>query len=150
MDAILDADSLRFVQHLASVGEPIAIRRLLMLSTANITMLAKCVGITHDSPDDPALQSLRANVFTMFQLGGTGGIEVYFDSRLLEWVGMGHRHATIAALYERVHNGLILSKFNASKARLDEERARGVDPRSGRNLGWAEEMLLMMEEDELN
>ncbi|KAJ3349794.1 hypothetical protein GGF32_005279 [Allomyces javanicus] len=149
MDAILDGESLRFVRHLVSTaGETVEIRRHLMLYTANI-MLAKCFGITHDSPDDPALQSLCADVLTMFQLGGVGGIEDYFDSRVLEWIGMSHKRATIAALYERVHKGLILTKLNAFKARLDEEKARGEDPRANRDLCWAEELLLTMEEDEL-
>ncbi|KNE67960.1 hypothetical protein AMAG_13141 [Allomyces macrogynus ATCC 38327] len=98
MDEILDAELMQFVRHLVSTaGEPIGIRRHLMLYTANI-MLAKCFGITHDSPDDPALQSHCADVLTMLQLDGVGGIEDYFDSRALEWIGMSRKGATIAAL----------------------------------------------------
>ncbi|KAJ3364626.1 Cytochrome P450 2J2 [Allomyces arbusculus] len=85
----------------------------------------------------------------MFQLGGVGGIEGYLDSCVLEWVEMSHKRATIAALYERVHNGLILNRLDAFKARLDEEKARGEDPRTNRDLCWAEGLLLTMEEDEL-
>ncbi|KNE67967.1 hypothetical protein AMAG_13145 [Allomyces macrogynus ATCC 38327] len=149
MDAILAAESLRFVQHLlAKTGEPVEIKQYLMLYTANI-MLAKCLGITHDSPDDPALESLCADVHTMFQIAGVGGIEDYFDSMLVEWAGMSHKRKIIAAVCERVHRGLIWNRLVEFKARLDGEKARGVDPRSNRNLCWAEELILFMNEDEL-
>ncbi|KAJ3364622.1 hypothetical protein GGF31_008960 [Allomyces arbusculus] len=149
MDAILDAESLRFVQHLvAKAGEHVEVKQHLMLYTANI-MLAKCFGITYGSPDDPALRSLCADVHTMFQIAGVGGIEDYFDSMLVEWAGMSHKRKIIAGVCERVHKGLIWDRLVEFKARLDDEKARGVDPRSSRNLCWAEELILTMDEDQL-
>ncbi|KAJ3344537.1 Cytochrome P450 2J2, partial [Allomyces javanicus] len=129
-------------------GEPVEIKQYLMLYTANI-MLAKCFGITYDSPEDPALQSLCADVLTMFQLAGVGGIEDYFDSVLVEWAGMNHKRKIVAAVCERVHKGLIWNRMVELKARLDDDHAYGIDPRSNRDLCWAEELILSMDEDQL-
>ncbi|KNE67956.1 hypothetical protein AMAG_19817 [Allomyces macrogynus ATCC 38327] len=105
MDAILDAESLRFVQQVvATAGEPVEIRRHLMLYTANI-MLAKCLGISYDSPDDPALQELCQAVLDLFELGGVGGVEDYFDSRILDWAVMRNKRKAIASIQARIHDG---------------------------------------------
>ncbi|KAJ3349796.1 cytochrome P450 2 sub U member 1 [Allomyces javanicus] len=150
MDVILDAESLRFVQHVvATAGEPVEIKRHLMLYTANI-MLAKCLGISYDSPDDPALQELCHAVLDLFELGGVGGVEDYFDSRVLDWAVMRNKRKTIADIQARIHDGLILNRLVELKARLNEEAARGVDSHAERELCYAEELLLTMDQDELS
>ncbi|KNE73058.1 hypothetical protein AMAG_20691 [Allomyces macrogynus ATCC 38327] len=149
LDARLDAESLRFVRHLVSTaGEPVEVKRHLMLYTVNI-MLAKCLGITYDSPDDPALRSLCNDMLKIFELGGVGGIEDYYDSLLLNWVAMRHKRKEIDAVFARVHQGLVLGLILELKARLDDELAHGEDPAANRNLCYAEELLLSMEKDEL-
>ncbi|KAJ3364623.1 cytochrome P450 2 sub U member 1 [Allomyces arbusculus] len=149
LDARLDAESLRFVRYLASTaGEPVEVKRHLMLYTANI-MSAKCLGITYDSPDDPALRTLCNGILKIFELGGVGGIEDYFDSGLLDWIAMWHKRREIKAVRARVHDGMVWDRILELKARLDEEQARGVDPRAQRDLCYAEELILSMDEDQL-
>ncbi|KAJ3349795.1 hypothetical protein GGF32_005280 [Allomyces javanicus] len=149
LDARLDTESLRFVRHLLSTaGEPVEVKRHLMLYTVNI-MLAKCLGITYDSPDEPPLRSLCNDMLKIFELGGVGGLEDYYDSQVLNWVAMRHKRKEIDAVIARVHQGLVLGRILELKARLDDELAHGEDPAANRDLCYAEELLLSMEKDEL-
>ncbi|KAJ3349791.1 hypothetical protein GGF32_005276 [Allomyces javanicus] len=149
LDARLDTESLRFVRQLVSTAsEPVEVKQHLMLYTANI-MLAKCLGVTYDSPDDPALRTLCNGILKIFELGGVGGIEDYFDSGLLEWIAMWHKRREVKAVRSRVHDGMVWDRILELRAQLDEERARGVDPRAQRDLCYAEELILSMDEDEL-
>ncbi|KAJ3350907.1 hypothetical protein GGF32_004599 [Allomyces javanicus] len=154
MDVMLENESLRMIQQLLEHNdkhraEPIDIAKRLILYTCNI-IAAKSLGITFASSDNATFTGLIEAILEVFVIGGVGGLEDYFNGGgLFDYVLTKHKREAMERIKERVHNGFIFGRIRELEAIIKGDLAQGRDPRTDRELCYAEELLLTMDEEKL-